>query len=295
MKLKVDESGNAVLNEGKPVYVMDDDKEFVADVPSMYSKTLELKGEAKRYRETAEQIKSNLELYQSLFPEMESDQLTEWKQKADNALNTIQNLDDKKLLDAGKVEQIKAELKDAHDKNLLRVKNQFNEEKNSLSQQMQSKDSQIFQLLVGNAFANSNYFSGKNPKTVLPPDAALALFKNNFKVETDKSTGEPKVVGYYNGAEILSRQPDMVGEIAPVEEAIEYIIEKYPHKDRIMSAGLSGSGAGGGESNQGGTDEISKLQKQYEQALKNNDGKTAIILKNKIYNAQNNSNMRRAV
>jgi hypothetical protein len=198
----------------------------------------------------------------------------------------VQNLKDKELLDAGKVEAIKTELKDAHDKNLARVKAQFQEKEQGYQNTMAEKDGQIFELMVGNAFANSKFFAGKEPLTVLPPDAALALFGKDFKVEKNKSTDKLHIVGYYNGSEILSKQPDMVGEIAPVEEALEYLIERYPHKDRIMTAGKSGSGAGGGEGGGGGKDDITRLQEQYQAAVKAGDGRKAISIKNQIHKLQ---------
>lgn len=286
MELKVDGNGQAVLQDGKPVYVLEDGKDFVADVPTMYGKTLELKGEAKRNREKAEAAETQVAMYQGYFPDMDGDQLKDWKTQADEALTTVQNLKDKELLDAGKVEQIKNELKEAHDKNLGRVKAQFQEKEQGYQATISNKDDQIFSLMVGNAFANSRFFAGKEPLTVLPPDAALALFGKDFKVEENKTTKQLHIVGYYNGSEILSKQPDMVGEIAPVEEALEYLIERYPHKDRIMTAGKSGSGAGGGEGGGEPKDELAKLQKQYNDAVAAGDGRKAISLKNKIHALQ---------
>lgn len=286
MELKM-ENGQAVLDEGRPVYVLDDGKDFIADVPSMYAKTLELKGEAKRNREKAEAAETQVAMYQGYFPDMDADGLKVWKTQADEALTTVQNLKDKELLDAGKVDEIKAELKEAHDKNLARVKAQFQEKETGYLDTMAKKDGQIFQLMVGNAFANSKFFAGKEPLTVLPPDAALALFGPNFKVEENKTTKQLHIVGYFNGSEILSKQPDMVGEIAPVEEALEYLIERYPHKDRIMAAGKAGSGAGGGEGGGGGgADELTRLQKQYKDAVDAGDGRRAISIKNKIHALQ---------
>jgi len=285
MELKM-ENGQAVLQDGRPVYVTEDGKDFVADVPSMYGKTLELKGEAKRNREQREAAEKQVTFYREFFPDMEPDGLKEWKAKADEALNTVKNLEDKELLDANKVDQIKNELKEAHDKNLATVKRQFSEKEQSFLDTIGKKDNQIFDLMVGNAFANSKYFAGKEPLTVLPPDIALATFGRYFRVEENKNTKELQIVGYFNGNEILSKQPDMVGEIAPVEEAIEHIIEHYPAKDRIMAAGKSGSGAGGGSGSDNSGDELSRLQKQYQEAMSRNDGRAAIALKNKIFAMQ---------
>lgn len=287
LTLKLDENGHAVLQDGKPVYVTEDGKDFVADVPSLYGKTLELKGEAKREREKKEAAEAQVAAFQQLFPEKTAEEIAEFITQANEALTTVQNLDQKKLLDAGKVDQIKAELQDAHNKNLQRVKTQFAEKEAGYQAEAKKKDGKIFELLVGNAFASSPFFSGKDPKTLLPPDAALALFGKHFKVEEDKATGELRVVGMYGDTEIISKQPEMVGEIAPIEEAIEYIIERYPHKDRIIAAGRPGSGAGGGEGGGGGgTDEITKLQKQIAAAKEAKDGRALTTLQTQLFNLQ---------
>jgi hypothetical protein len=285
MKIKTDDSGNPIFQDGKPVYVMDDGQEFIADVPSMYKKTIELKGESKRFREKADSSNRSLSAFQQLFGDTSIDELSTWKKQADEALITVQNLDEKQLLDAGKVEEIKQSMKEGHEKNLSQVKTQYETEKKKLVDEMTRKDDQIFKLMIGNAFSNSKYFAGKEPLTILPADAALALFGNNFKIEKDKN-GELAPVGYYNGAEILSSNPETVGEVATVEEAIGFLLEKYPNKERIMPSGKPGSGAGGGQGSFSGGDELSKVQASYQEALKSGDGKAAIMLKNKMFALQ---------
>lgn len=286
MKLKI-ENDQVVLSDGKPVYIMEDGKDFVADVPSLYSKTLELKGEAKRHREGKELVETKLSFYSDLFPDMDSEGLKEWKQSAESALDTVKNLEDKKLLDAKKVEIIKNELREAHDKNLASVKKSFAEKESEYQGSLSRKDEQIFRLMVGNAFANSKYFSGKDPITLLTPDIALAAFGGNFKVKEKEGTGDLQIVGYYNGTEILSTKPDRVGEIATIDEAIEVLIDRYPQKDRIMAAGKSGSSAAGGSGfSGGGSDEMSRLQKQLNEAQQKGDARQIITIQNRIYSLQ---------
>lgn len=291
MKLKIDENGNAVLQDGKPVYTTEDGKDFVADVPAMHTKTLELKSEAKRNREKHEAANAQVAAYQDAFPDMDMEAVTTWKATADEALVTVKNLGDKELLDAGKVEEIKKDMQDAHDKNLTKVKDQFATKETTYIDQLAGKDVRIFDLMVGNAFASSKFFSGTEanpPLTQLPPDAALALFGPNFKVKENKGSGELEIVGYYKGDEILSTQPDMVGELAPVEEALQHLIDKYPSKDRIMQKPKTGSGAGGGQGGGGGAggDDLEALQQQHAQAVKDNNGRLAISLKTRIHNLQ---------
>jgi len=287
MQLKVDENGAAVLADGKPVYLTEDGKEFPADVPDMYSKIARFKNEAKQNREKIDSVNAQLTVYRDMFPDMEPDAIAEWKTSAESALDLAKNIDDKKLIDAGKAEQVKRELQEAHDNNLKKVKEKFEEEKGRLNSSISMKDAKIFELTVGNAFANSKYFSGQSPITTLSPDIALAYFGKNFKVH-QKENGDLQVVGYYNDSEILSQAPDMVGEIAPIDEALAYLIDRYPNKDRILAAsGKSGSGASGGTGGNGGaTDDMAKLQAQYADAQKSGNIDQAIAIKNKIYALQ---------
>lgn len=291
MTLKVDDNGAAVLTDGKPVYVMEDGKEFTADVPDMYSKITRFKNESKQGREKLEAANTTIGAYQKLFPDMEMETLVEWKEAAEKALELSKNLDDKKLIDAGKAEKVKQDLQEAHDRNLKKVKEQFATEKANLEAIMTKKDSKIFDLTVGNAFANSKFFSGPNPITVLSPDIALSFFGKNFKV-VEKESGELQVTGFYGDSEILSQAPDMVGEIAPIDEALQYLIDRYPQKDRILAAsGKSGSGAGGGTGGNGGPkDEIAKLQSQWAEALKNGNPDQAVAIKNRLYQLQKTQN-----
>ena len=54
MKLKLDDKGSVVVQDGKPVYVADDGKEVVFDYPATLQTISRLNGEAKSHRERAE-------------------------------------------------------------------------------------------------------------------------------------------------------------------------------------------------------------------------------------------------
>jgi hypothetical protein len=289
MKLKRDENNAPVFQDDKPVYVDSDGRDFVADVPSMYSRISEYKGEAKNHREKAESYAKQLGTYSAMFPDMDTDKITEWKLAADKALELAKNIDDKKLIDAGKAEQVKRELQEAHTNNLTKVKEQFSAESKKLNDAIAAKNARIYDLVIGNAFANSPFFSGPKPITLLPPDVGLAYFGKHFKVsETDK--GELQVIGMYNGSEILSREPDRVGEIASINEALQVIIDRYPMKERILAAGKAGSGASGGSGNSSAPkDEIEKLEAQLVEANKNGRADLSIALTNRIHNLKRTS------
>lgn len=291
--LKLDDNQNAVLQDGKPVYVMKDgDKEedFVADVPNMYGKTLELKGENKNFRTKFKEASDRLAVFTGLFNGVED--IGKWKTGADKALATVKNLDDKQLVDAGKVEQIKHELQRAHDTNMQNARTEFDNQQNAMKDQLATKDATIRKLTVSTYFANDPHFAGKDPKTNVKPEMAEAYWGHLFTVDDKKAdgNGRPRVVGHHpvTGDEILSRKPDTVGEIAGFAEAMEVIIDSSPLKQDIMTTRQGGSGGGGGQGG-GGTgdgDEISKLRAEYAEAQKVGDGRRAVMLKNKIFRLQ---------
>jgi hypothetical protein len=292
MILKVDDNQQAILTDGKPVYIMKDgdkEEEFVADVPSMYGKTIELKGENKNLRTKAKETNDKLGMFTTLFDGIED--ISEYKTNADKALTTVKNLDDKQLVDAGKVEQIKSELQSAHDTNMTNAKTKFQEQLEAAQTTVQAKDQTIRRLTVGAHFATDPHFTGKGPKTNVQPAMAEAYWGHLFSVDEKKldANGKPKVIGHHpaTGDEILSRKPDTVGEIAEFGEAVEVIIEASPLKTAITENLQGGSGAGGGQGAGGGEgDELSKLQAAHAEAVKAGDGPRAVVLKNQIFKIQ---------
>jgi hypothetical protein len=84
----------------------------------------------------------------------------------------------------------------------------------------------LHNFMIRSAFDHSRFL---REKTMLPPDLAYAHFGENFK--TKIIHGNLKIVGSYDGVEILSNQ---TGELADFEEAIEYLVEKHLSKNAIM-------------------------------------------------------------
>ena len=66
MKLKTDEQGHAILQDGKPVYVHDDGKEVPYDVPQMLTKIRGLNAEAKQHREATEAAEAKLKAFDGI-------------------------------------------------------------------------------------------------------------------------------------------------------------------------------------------------------------------------------------
>lgn len=218
MKLKLDENGNAVLQDGKPVYVFDDGKEAPFDAPAAMAKISSLNAEAKGHREKAEGLETKLAAFAGIDdPEV-----------AKKALETVKSLDAKKLVDAGAVEKVRNEVRTETSKS-------FEAQIADLTKQVQDRDGMIYGMKVSGGFANSKFVKDK---VAIPSDLLEAKFGSAFKVE------DGRVVGYLNGNKIYSRSKP--GELADFEESIEAIIDAYPQKDAI----LKGTGATGGGANQ---------------------------------------------
>ncbi|MCP4645845.1 MAG: hypothetical protein GY851_35705 [bacterium] len=214
MQLKLDDEGNAVLEEGKPVYTFEDGSEKGVDVGHMFGKITTLNTESKDHRLAAKAAKEALAVFEGLDADA-----------ARKALETVQNLDDKKLVDADQVGQIKAEMEKVHA-----------EKAQEFTKQIETLEGQIRSHLIGREFTNPELLE----KYTFPTAAmAEAFFGPRFKVE------DGRVVGYNQaGNQIFSREK--AGEIADFAEALETMIAEHPDRDKFLrGSGNSGSGGTG--------------------------------------------------
>lgn len=216
MRLKVDDSGKVALKDGKPVYETSDGKEVAVDVPDLFTQIESLNGEAKKHRLNHRDAEKKLAAYGELDPE-----------EAVKAVETVKNLEAKKLVDAGEVETLKAQITEGYEKKLA-----------DAAKALEAEQATTRGLLITNGFAGSKVLE----KTTLTPEIAEAFFGGKFKVE------DGKAVGYLDEAPIMSHENP--GQFAGFDEALERMIGAYPRKDEILRASdNSGSGGGG---NQGG-------------------------------------------
>lgn len=219
MKLKLDENGVAVLQDGLPVYVYDDGKELPFDALKATQKIASLNAEAKAHREAKEQALAKLKDFDGI-----DDVLL-----AKKALETVKNLDDKKLIDAGEAEQVKAQAIKVY------------EDKLKMAEAQTSKIQQQFHHeLIGGSFARSAVIADK---LAIPADVAQAFFGHHFSISEDGKI----LAKDAHGNDIYSRVN--AGERADFDEALSFLIDAYPQKDRILkSSGASGAGSMGGGS-----------------------------------------------
>jgi len=212
----------AEVKDGKPVY-KDGASEIAYDVPAAALKITELNSEAKTHRIAKETAETALAAFKDLDPV-----------KAREALNTIKNFDDKKLIDAGKVEEIKQEA-------IKAVRAEYEpvvKERDTLKGELASER-------IGTTFRSSKYIADKMS---VASDVVQAVFGKQFK-EVDG-----KLVAHNSsGNPIYS--PTRPGELASFDEGLEEIVKAYAHKDTLLKGTGGGSGAknkDGSGGNQGG-------------------------------------------
>lgn len=233
MKVKnivVDDNGNPVLEESKPVFEFEDGSKAPVDVPSLFEKIGSLNNEAKNHRLKAKELEEKY----SVFDEIEKPE--EFLKKAKEALSTVENLKDKELVEAEKVEQLKRSVAESYQQKIKTLEENLQSRIKEL-EEIGSKDkATIRSLMIKGAFDSSKFIT---EKTVLTPDIAYSAFGNNFRIE--EVDGEPQVLAYDSKGERIFSIANP-GEPASTEEAIEIIFNKHPQKDSLLIADSSGSG-----------------------------------------------------
>jgi hypothetical protein len=220
IKLKLDANGNAVLQDGKPVCVHEDGKEFVHDVNAAVTKINNFAEERDRHTAKYKELETKFQAYEGIDPE-----------QAREALDTVSNLKNKQLMDAEGVKAVKTEMRKTFDAEKQQMVESFENEKKKIQGERESDKSLIYKLMVKNKFSSSEFFAGEKPKTIYPPKDAAKIFGDYFKVEGDGE--EATVVAYKDGKPILSRTNH--GEPADFNEAIGIIIDQDPDKHRYLN------------------------------------------------------------
>ena len=226
MKLKIDEDGKVVLSENElPVWVLDDESEIAYDVPKVITDLQKANNESAGRRKKIEELEAKIKPYEGIDPDA-----------AKKALETVKNFDDKKLMEAGEVEQIKKATGEAYELKIDELTKAYTAQIEDRDGLIKKKDRQINDLLIKGAFEASKFLK---EKTTMPPDLANSHFGKYFTVE--EVDGTLRTVASFNGERIYSTVRP--GQIANPEEAIEQLINKYPYKDSILK-GTGGSGTG---------------------------------------------------
>lgn len=213
MKLKtVEVNGQtyALVQDGKPVYEADG-KDIAFDAAQALDTAKSLRGEAQRHREAKEAAEASLKAYEGI-----SD-----PEAARKALQTVQSLDQKKLVDAGEIQKVRDEIAAEYRKQLA----EKDEKLAKLDQTYKGEK-------LSAAFARSKFIA---EKLAIPPDLAEAAFAKHFTFDD----GGNLIAKDSQGVTITSKAS---GGSASFDEALEALVGSYPNRDAI----LKGSGAAGG-------------------------------------------------
>lgn len=239
MKLKLDEQGHVVVQDGKPVYVHDDGREIPHDAAGTVATISRLNGEAKQHRERAEAAEARSKLFEGI----------EDADAARKAIETMKNIKDGDLIAAGKVEEIKAAAKKAAEEQVEAANKLHAAELTKTRGERDTLQQQLYDERIGGSFDRSKFIA---EKLAIPGDLARAAFGKAFKIE------EGKIVAYdANGNKVFSRERP--GDLANFDEALETLVENYPHRDQILkSSGASGSGASGGGGSGSGSKSLNR-------------------------------------
>lgn len=210
------------LDNGNPVWIYDDGKESPLDGAHVTSKITSLTGEAAQRRKELREAQDRMKAFEGIDD----------AEAARQALATVQNLDAKKLIDAGEAEKVKAEIQKSYELKLAEAQKLLSE-----------KDAVLTREMIGGRFSRSKFIS---EKLTIPPDLAMAAFGHAFRIE------DGNVVAYdHTGNRIFSRERP--GEPADFDEALASLVSAYPHRDTITKApagsgtGSTGTGGYGGQ------------------------------------------------
>ncbi|MEO6532855.1 MAG: DUF6651 domain-containing protein [Pseudolysinimonas sp.] len=222
MKLKLDEEGQAVLSDGKPIYVHDDGREHPFDAAATVGTITRITDESKGFKTRAQAAEEKLKAFDGIDDPA----------AAKKALGIVANLDDKKLVDAGEIDRVKTAAIEAVE---AKYKPVVEERDRLLGENKAEK--------LGNAFGKSKVISDK---LILPAEAVQKLFGDNFAIDGGKIVAKDS-----HGNIINSRARP--GETADFDEAMETLIDGYAYKDSILKGtGQKGDGARNNNGGNGG-------------------------------------------
>lgn len=225
MKLKtieVEGQTYAEIQDGKPVYVSDDGKETAFDAPGTVQTISRLNAEAKAHREAKEAAEKRLKGFEGIDD----------AEAAIKALATIKNLDDKKLVDAGEVDRVKAEAIKA-----------VEEKYKPVVERAETLEKQLRQEKIGGSFARSKFISDK---LAVPIPMVEKTFGDHFTIDEGRIVAKDA-----NGNPIYSKSNP--GELAGFDEALESLVEQFPYRDSILKAKSASGGETKGDGSGGGS------------------------------------------
>lgn len=213
MKLKTDASGNAVLQDGKPVYTDASGNDLALDAAELYGQVKRLTGENRDHREARKAAEDKLAGFAGIDD----------PKAAREALETVKSLEGKTKAD---VEKVRAEVSKSYETKLA-----------ELQGKLQATETTLHRELIGGGVARSKFVA---EKSALPADLLLPIVGQHLAVENGQVVAKRA-----DGSVIYSRTNP--GSPAGLDEALETLVSESPHRDHILKATQkNGSGAAPG-------------------------------------------------
>jgi hypothetical protein len=243
MPFKVDANGAIVIDADKkmPIFVYADGREAPFDADNTIATISRLNGESKSHREAKEAAESKLKGFEGI----------EDGEAARKALELAKNIKDGDLITAGKVQEIKEAAAKSAQEAVAAATRAAAEKEKALTEQNAKLTGDLNNHIIGGSFASSKFIADK---LAIPADMAQKFFGDRFKVESGKLVPLDQA-----GNPIFSATNH--GNHADFEEALQVMVNQYPHKDSILKgSGASGGGASGGGGGGGGAKTMPRTQ-----------------------------------
>lgn len=201
--------------DGNPIWLDTNNAESV-----MQGDTItRLNGEAAQNRKDKEAAINQLKLFEGLDPV-----------KAKDAIALVDKIDKKQLLDAGKVDELTAQ-----------ITGQFTEKLAASDKVNSELRGKLNKTKLDHAFATSEFIKDK---LTLPPDVARSYFAQHI----DFDDSDNMIIKGTDGNPVMSKLK--LGEKADLNEALAIITDSNPNRDQLLKgANHQGGGNNGGGGN----------------------------------------------
>lgn len=214
-----DGTGLAVDDKGNPIWINPNG----GGEQSVEGNTISrLNAEARDNRVRAEKAENDLKAFEGLDPK-----------KAREAIDIADKIDKKQLIDAGKVDEVRAEITKGYEGKLTEAEKRANEATAALRSER-----------LSGRFASSKFVKDA---VAVPVDMVQATFGARFEFDENNNI----VAKRSDGNPVYSKKS--MGNIADFDEALEILIDEYPNKNMILKGNnQSGTGNNGGGGNGNG-------------------------------------------
>lgn len=222
---------NIVVQDGLPVFIHENGQESPLNADEMIANLNTVTRESVARKNKIRDLESSYEPFNGI------ENPSEWMTNAKKALDTVANLSDKEILDAGEVEAIKKNTASSYQTKISEMEKGFETKMSEKDSLIQKHENAVRGLLIKGSFEASKFVKDQ---TLLTPGIAYSEFGKYFDIEEDEA-GNPVAYARRGKEKIFSQKNP--GSIATPEEAIEILVNEHPDKDSILRGNPSGSGS----------------------------------------------------